>query len=87
MVALDQRGHGESQWARPPAYATQDFAVKLTNEPADVRREDTERLRALGFSEEDTWDIIEIAAMFNFTNRLMSGAGVIPNPEYHALAR
>jgi pimeloyl-ACP methyl ester carboxylesterase len=26
VVALDQRGHGESTWARPPAYATQDFA-------------------------------------------------------------
>ena len=24
--ALDQRGHGESAWARPPAYATEDFA-------------------------------------------------------------
>ena len=26
VVALDQRGHGESAWARPPAYATEDFA-------------------------------------------------------------
>jgi pimeloyl-ACP methyl ester carboxylesterase len=26
VVALDQRGHGESEWARPPAYATEDFA-------------------------------------------------------------
>jgi pimeloyl-ACP methyl ester carboxylesterase len=25
VVAVDQRGHGESAWARPPAYATQDF--------------------------------------------------------------
>ena len=29
VVALDQRGHGESDWARPPAYATQDFAADL----------------------------------------------------------
>jgi pimeloyl-ACP methyl ester carboxylesterase len=29
VVALDQRGHGESQWAQPPAYATQDFARDL----------------------------------------------------------
>jgi pimeloyl-ACP methyl ester carboxylesterase len=29
VVALDQRGHGESQWARPPAYATEDFAADL----------------------------------------------------------
>ena len=29
VVALDQRGHGESQWAEPPAYATEDFAGDL----------------------------------------------------------
>jgi pimeloyl-ACP methyl ester carboxylesterase len=29
VVALDQRGHGQSQWARPPAYATRDFVADL----------------------------------------------------------
>jgi pimeloyl-ACP methyl ester carboxylesterase len=29
VVALDQRGHGLSQWPRPPAYATEDFAADL----------------------------------------------------------
>src|SRR6059036_3794565 len=29
MIALDQRGHGESEWARPPAYATEHFASDL----------------------------------------------------------
>jgi esterase len=29
VVALDQRGHGESQWAEPPAYATRNFAADL----------------------------------------------------------
>lgn len=29
VVALDQRGHGESAWASPPAYATADFAGDL----------------------------------------------------------
>ena len=28
-IALDQRGHGESQWAEPPAYATENFAADL----------------------------------------------------------
>ena len=28
-VALDQRGHGGSTWASPPAYATKDFAADL----------------------------------------------------------
>ena len=29
VVSLDQRGHGESQWAIPPAYGTEDFAGDL----------------------------------------------------------
>jgi pimeloyl-ACP methyl ester carboxylesterase len=29
VVALDQRGHGESDWARPPAYATEDFVADV----------------------------------------------------------
>jgi esterase len=29
VISLDQRGHGESQWATPPAYATENFAADL----------------------------------------------------------
>ena len=29
VVALDQRGHGESQWVDPPAYGTEDFTSDL----------------------------------------------------------
>lgn len=29
VVSLDQRGHGESAWAVPPAYGTEDFAADL----------------------------------------------------------
>jgi len=29
VIALDQRGHGESEWAKPPAYATENFAADL----------------------------------------------------------
>ncbi len=29
VIALDQRGHGESQWAEPPAYGTDDFTGDL----------------------------------------------------------
>ncbi len=29
IVSLDQRGHGDSAWATPPAYATEDFAADL----------------------------------------------------------
>jgi pimeloyl-ACP methyl ester carboxylesterase len=29
VLVLDQRGHGESAWASPPAYATEDFVADL----------------------------------------------------------
>jgi pimeloyl-ACP methyl ester carboxylesterase len=29
VIALDQRGHGESTWPTPPAYATEDFVSDL----------------------------------------------------------
>ncbi len=29
VVSLDQRGHGESEWVTPPAYATENFAADL----------------------------------------------------------
>jgi site-specific DNA recombinase len=32
-------------------------------------------------------DVVEIASMYNFTNRMSLACGMIPNEEYHALAR
>ncbi len=29
-------------------------------------------------------EAVEVAAMFNFTNRLLNALGVKPNPEYYA---
>lgn len=29
LLSLDQRGHGESQWPAPPAYATENFAADI----------------------------------------------------------
>lgn len=64
-----------------------DFAVALTLSPQYVGDDDREALREVGFSEEDIWDVIEVTAFFNMTNRLAAGAGMIPNEEYHSLAR
>ena len=64
-----------------------DFVVKVTKEPLTCEESDIEDLRAVGFSDEDVWDIIEVAAMYNFTNRLSMATGMLPNREYHGLAR
>ncbi|HUY61651.1 MAG TPA: peroxidase-related enzyme [Candidatus Dormibacteraeota bacterium] len=64
-----------------------DYAVKLTRDPVHCDAADLERLRQLGFSREEVWDIIEVTAMFNFTNRLAMGSGMLPNREDHARCR
>ncbi len=67
--------------------AVLDFAVKLTRSPHECLEEDIERLKSLDLTQEEVWDVIEIAAMYNFTNRMASATGMLPNREYHALCR
>ncbi|MGH9838978.1 MAG: peroxidase-related enzyme [Blastocatellia bacterium] len=64
-----------------------DFAVRLTEDPHACEEDDIAHLQRFGLTLEEVWDVIEIAAMYNFTNRLASATGMIPNHEYHALAR
>jgi uncharacterized peroxidase-related enzyme len=64
-----------------------DYAVKITKEPLECSPEDLDRLKGFGLSDAACWDIVEIASMYNFTNRMSLACGKIPNEEYHALAR
>lgn len=59
-----------------------DFVVKLTEQSSRCSEDDVEALRAAGWSDEDIMDITQVAAMFNFTNRLASGLGWVPNDEF-----
>jgi uncharacterized peroxidase-related enzyme len=82
-ITFDHRRAGLT----PREQAMLDFAVKVTVEPSACEEADLEALRAHGFSDEDIWDIAEVAAMFNYTNRMASATGMLPNREYHGLAR
>ncbi len=64
-----------------------DYAVKITIAPAECEEDDVNLVRSHGFSDEAIFDIVEIAAMFNMTNRLASATGMLPNREYHSLGR
>ena len=64
-----------------------DFAVKITDRPLDCDLEALQRLQGFGLTEQEVWDIVEIASMYNFTNRMSLACGMLPNEEYHALAR
>ncbi|AHY47690.1 putative peroxidase-related enzyme [Rubrobacter radiotolerans] len=82
-ITLDYRRAGLDERRR----AILDYAVKVTNEPLECTPEDIERLRSLGLTLEEVWDVAEIASMYNFTNRMSLACGKLPNEEYHALFR
>ena len=71
----------------PRVRAMLDYALKLTVHPTQMAEADVAALRAAGFSDEDVMDIAEVTGMFNLTNRLASGLGWEPNPEYESLGR
>jgi len=71
----------------PRDRAMLDFAVKLTEASDRCTDGDIEALRDAGWNDEEIMDIAQVAAMFNFTNRLASGLGWVPNSEYFSLGR
>jgi uncharacterized peroxidase-related enzyme len=64
-----------------------DFAVKLTASPWSVEEGDRERLRRVGFTDRDIWDISAVAGFFNMSNRVASATDMRPNMAYHGQAR
>jgi uncharacterized peroxidase-related enzyme len=88
-VLVDQLAANYRHAARlaPKERAMLDFAVKVTVGSDTCAEVDVERLREAGWADEEIMDIGEVAAMFNFTNRLANAFGWVPNEEYHRLAR
>ena len=72
----------------PPAdVAMLDFAVKLTREPSAMSRGDVEALRAHGFDDDAVQEVVQIAALFNYYNRLADGLGIDPEPDWEGAGR
>lgn len=71
----------------PRQRAMLDFAVKLTERPAEVDEPDRQALRDVGYSDRDIWDIASVAAFYNMSNRVAIAADMRPNDEYHSMAR
>jgi uncharacterized peroxidase-related enzyme len=64
-----------------------DFAWKLTLTPHEIGEADRQRLRDLRLSDQDIFDVCDVAAFFNYTNRMAHGLDMMPNAEYHAMDR
>ena len=71
----------------PRDRAMLDFAVKITRDAEECQPSDIDRLRKVGYADEDILHIIEITAIFNYNTRLGNATGLIPNLEYHDLGR
>jgi uncharacterized peroxidase-related enzyme len=64
-----------------------DFAVMMTEASHRIEDEHRAKLRDVGFSDRDIFDIAAVASFFNMTNRMASAIDMRPNAEYHAQAR
>jgi uncharacterized peroxidase-related enzyme len=64
-----------------------DFAMKVALHSHEVGEEDSRRLEAHGFDQEDVWDIAAIAAFFGMSNRLANAIDLRPNDEFYTLGR
>jgi uncharacterized peroxidase-related enzyme len=63
------------------------YAEKVTLRPQELGEADLQSLLDAGLTLDEAWDVAEIAAMYNFTNRMAMATNMLPNEEYAALAR
>jgi uncharacterized peroxidase-related enzyme len=71
----------------PRQRAMLDFALKMTRASATIEEPDRAALRTHGLSERDIWDLAAVAGFFNMSNRVASATAMMPNADYHRLAR
>jgi uncharacterized peroxidase-related enzyme len=78
-------------WRRAGLGARQEaicaYAEKVTLRPRELTRADLQTLLDVGLTLEEVWDVAEIAAMYNLTNRMAMATNMLPNEEYSAQAR
>ena len=56
------------------------YARKLTLDPASCTREDVAALRAAGATDVEIHGTVQVAAFFNYINRVADALGVDPEP-------
>jgi uncharacterized protein YciW len=57
-------------------YAMLEFAEKLTLTPSNMREDDVQKLRNVGWTDRDILDIVHVCAYFNFRVRVVDGLGL-----------
>ncbi len=67
----------------PREHALLEFAHQMTMDSAVMSSADVQMLRAIGLSDEAIFEAAQVAAMFNFTNRIANTMGWVPNEVYY----
>jgi uncharacterized peroxidase-related enzyme len=62
----------------PADRALAEHAARLTHEPAAMRQADVEALRRHGFDDRAIHDAVQVAAYFNYINRVADALGIEP---------
>jgi uncharacterized peroxidase-related enzyme len=52
------------------------YAIKLTTEPGEMNEADIDNLRAVGFTDRDILDIVEVVSYYAYVNRIADALGV-----------
>ena len=63
------------------------YAEKVTLQPRELTRADLQILLDVGLSLEEAWDVAELSAMYNLTNRMAMATNMLPNEQYSGQAR
>lgn len=61
-----------------------DVAEKLTTSPASLGAGELDQLRQAGFSEPAALEVLEVAAFFNYVNRLTLALNIVPDQQFFA---
>ena len=56
------------------------FAERLTCTPGAMSSEDVDGLHAVGFTDRDVLDIVEVIAYYAYANRIADGLGITLEP-------
>lgn len=67
--------------------AIMDYVVKITRHSVECSEADIESLRGHGLTDEDIYDVIQTAAIYNYNNRVANASGFLPDRAFHGAFR
>lgn len=64
-----------------------DYVIKITRSSVDCSEDDINALKTHGLTDNDVYDVIQTAAIYNFNNRVANASGYLPDRAFHGTFR